>query len=175
MKLATIIFLHGPSSSGKSTLAQALRAQWTGPLWHLSLDHLRDSGALPDVSAKVWAEIRPTVFDGLHRLVAGAAAAGNDVIFEHILDTPGWVADLKDLFSPFDVLFVGVHCGLDELARREAARGDRRQGSAADDFETVHQGRIYDVELDGTQDAAVNAATLLRAWKSGIRRSEFAS
>ncbi|NNK65972.1 MAG: hypothetical protein HKO95_04475 [Rhodobacteraceae bacterium] len=41
------IFLHGASSSGKSTLTRALRAVLPVPLWHISIDHLRDGGDLP--------------------------------------------------------------------------------------------------------------------------------
>ena len=43
--MALILFLHGPSSSGKSTLAAAIREASDRPYLHLSIDHLRDSGA----------------------------------------------------------------------------------------------------------------------------------
>jgi len=37
--MALVIFLHGPSSSGKSTLAAELRRRAVRPLLHLSIDH----------------------------------------------------------------------------------------------------------------------------------------
>ena len=45
--MAQIIFLHGASSSGKSTIAKALQACIEKPFWHISIDHLRDAGVLP--------------------------------------------------------------------------------------------------------------------------------
>ncbi|MFC6583477.1 phosphotransferase-like protein [Sulfitobacter aestuariivivens] len=43
-----IIILNGPSSSGKSTTAAALQDLAAVPFWHISIDHLRDSGVLPN-------------------------------------------------------------------------------------------------------------------------------
>ena len=45
--MSGIIFLHGASSSGKSTLARAVQAKIDEPFWHYSIDHLRDSGIVP--------------------------------------------------------------------------------------------------------------------------------
>jgi chloramphenicol 3-O phosphotransferase len=35
-----IIFLHGASSSGKSTIAKLLQNTIDEPFWHVSIDHL---------------------------------------------------------------------------------------------------------------------------------------
>ena len=43
----TIILLNGASSSGKSTLAQALQTQLHAPFWHYSIDHLLSANILP--------------------------------------------------------------------------------------------------------------------------------
>jgi len=173
-----IIILHGPSSSGKSTTALALREMAEIPFWHISIDHLRDSGVLPqdriDRQDFNWSEMRKPFFDGFHASLAAYAAAGNNLIVEHILDTPGWAGQLHGLLAPFDVFFVGLHCDLAELGRREAARGDRPIGSAAQDFHTVHRGRRYDLEIDAQADPSENARTILRRWRSGVRLSEFA-
>lgn len=151
-----IIFLHGASSSGKSTLARALQAAAPVPFWHISIDHLRDSGVWPLERVRQgdfeWSAMRDTVFAGFHGSVAAYAEARNNVILEHILDTPGWAEDLQRRFVAFDVMFVGVHCPLDILEAREIARGDRRIGSAAEDFATIHKGQRYDLEVDGTAD-----------------------
>ena len=172
-----IIFLHGPSSSGKSTLARAIQARIDLPFWHFSVDHLRDSGALPHERIArgdfPWSEQRARVFDGLHGMMTAAVNAGNNLILEHILDTEGWAAELRHLFAPFDVVFVGLHCDLAELTRRETARGDRPVGSAAADFHQVHRGRLYDLELNGRDDPDRNADKVIAVWKSGERRSEF--
>ena len=165
---AKIIFLHGASSSGKSTIARGLQAQLPLPFWHISIDHLRDSGVLPTQRFKSgqfdWKAARAPFFDGFHRSLAAYASAGNNLVLEHILDTAGWMDQLVALFAPFDVFFVGVHCPLDELIRREALRGDRPIGSAAKDFESIHQGQVYDFEVHSDRDVAENVEGIVAAW-----------
>ncbi|NVD37425.1 AAA family ATPase [Ensifer sp. HO-A22] len=170
---AKIIFIHGASSSGKSTLARAVQARLGEPFWHVSIDHLRDSGMVPmerfrrgDFS---WKEYRARFFDGFHRSLVAYASAGNSLLLEHILEEPGWVSDLALMLEPFDVFFVGLHCELDELVRRETLRADRPLGSAADDFHRVHEGQRYDLELRSGQAVEDNAAQLISAWAA--RRS----
>lgn len=173
-----IILLHGASSSGKSTLALALQASLPEPFWHISIDHLRDSGVLP--SARIatgefrWREMRAGFFDGFHRSLPAYASAGNNLIVEHILDTGGWLDDLVALLAPFDVFFVGLHCSRDELIRREAARGDRPLGSAARDHATIHRGLRYDLELGSQRAPEENAARLIASWQARSAPSVFA-
>ncbi|CAN1556809.1 COG3896 Chloramphenicol 3-O-phosphotransferase [Rhabdaerophilaceae bacterium] len=172
-----IIFLHGASSSGKSTLARAFQAQVDLPFWHVSFDHLRDSGTLPMARFSSgdfrWRDVRENVFGGFHRSLATYASAGNNLIVEHIIDTEGWLAQLLEILAPIDVFFVAVHCPLETLIAREIARGDRQAGSAAQDFAMIHRGLIYDLELDGTASVSANVATVLHAWRNRPPPSAF--
>jgi chloramphenicol 3-O phosphotransferase len=175
---AQIIFLHGASSSGKSTLARALQARIEKPFWHISIDHLRDSGVLPLERFRHgdfdWRTNRAAFFDGFHASLAAYANAGNNLILEHILDTKGWIELLQELFRPHDVFFVGVHCPLPVLIDRETKRGDRPAGSAKRDFETVHVGRNYDLEVNSEDGLEENVSRILQAWRSDKRSSNFA-
>lgn len=174
---ASIIFLHGASSSGKSTLARAVQARIERPFWHISIDHLRDSGVLPLERVKAgdfkWREMRAPFFAGFHASLAAYAAAGNNLIVEHILDTPGWQGELAELFRPFDLLFVALHCPVEELQRREFSRGDRPVGSAEKDALTIHEGRRYDLELQTGDGVEENAAKVLAAWRAERLASAF--
>jgi chloramphenicol 3-O phosphotransferase len=177
---AGIIFIHGASSSGKSTLARGVQAKIDRPFWHISIDHLRDAGVLPSARIKSgefnWrGDIRRQFFDGFHRSLAAYAEAGNNLILEHIIDTPGWHEDLVRLLAPFDVFFVGVHCSVEELNRREAARGDREIGSAERDFHTIHQGLRYDFEVQSEAGVEGNVARLIVAWQARRAPSAFLS
>lgn len=174
-----IIFLHGASSSGKSTTARAFQATVDETFLHLSIDHLRDSGVLPSERFRSgelsWPEAKPRFFDGFHQALAAFAGAGNNLIVEHIIDTPGWLEQLTELFRPFDVFFVGLHCERDELIRREAARGDRPIGSAAQDHDTIHDGLSYDLELHSKDGVEANVRRLLAAWHERPAHSVFAA
>lgn len=166
---ASVILVNGPSSSGKSTLCKALQARMSEPFWHYSIDHFR-AGVLPwhriGTGEFPWSSLRPAFFDGFHRCLPALAAAGNNLIVDHIIENEAWLADLVRLLAPFDVFFVGVHCPLGELEARERQRGDRRIGEARSDFDTVHVNRSYDFEVDGTKDAGANADAVIEAWRA---------
>jgi chloramphenicol 3-O phosphotransferase len=175
--MASIIIVHGASSSGKSSLARALQARLDRPFFHYSIDHLRDSGVLPMARIRAgdfqWRAMRQNFFDGFHRSIAAFAAAGNDLILEHIIDDAAWRRQLIDLLSPFDLFFVGVHCSLKELRRRESERGDRPLGSAESDFHAIHKGVRYDFEVDAEQPLAGNVEQVIAAWQTRRAPSAF--
>ena len=172
-----IILINGASSSGKSTLARAVQRQIDEPFWHLSIDHLRESGVLPLDRIRTgdfaWSSMRPAFFQGFHSALPAIAGAGNNLLVEHIIETRAWMKALLGLLRPFDVYFVGIHCPLDELERRERSRGDRRIGDARNDFDTIHELAVYDLELDSTKSAEINAATLIASWKQRASPSAF--
>lgn len=172
-----VILINGTSSAGKSTLALALQQKLPLPFWHFSFDHLRDSNALPMARIKSgdikWSLMRPAVFDGFHRCLPTLAETGNNLIVDHIIENERWMSDLVTLLSGFDVFFVGLHCPLGELERRERERGNRQIGEARVDYQIVHGFSEYDLELDATQPNPENVDTLINAWESRRRPTVF--
>ena len=63
-------------------------------------------------------QMRPQFFAGFHRYLPALAAAGNDLIVEHIIEFRAWREDLARLLEGLDVFLVGVHC---DLAEKTAA------------------------------------------------------
>ena len=91
-----VILLNGASSAGKSTLASALQQQLPLPFWHYSIDHLAFARVLPHASGEFpWPTQRQQFFQGFHRSVHAFAAAGNNLIVEHITETESWTVRLK--------------------------------------------------------------------------------
>lgn len=160
--VGTILLLNGTSSSGKSSIAGELLRRWPTPAFRLAVDDLNAMRAKAQTLA-LDGEALDTVLRrtraGFHRAVAGMAEAGNDVIMDHVLSEPWRLADCLELFRPYSVIFVGVHCQLTELNRREAARGDRPSGVAAGQINAVHRHGDYDVEVDTTHHSAADCAT----------------
>jgi chloramphenicol 3-O phosphotransferase len=56
----------------------------------------------------------------------------------------------RELLGLFDLRMVGLFASLAVLEARERARGDRQIGLARWQFDRVHQGIVYDLELDTT-------------------------
>ena len=162
-----IILLNGASSSGKSSIARELQRQFPAPYLHLSIDHLRESGALSLERFRsgefAWADARENFLIGFERAVAAFAGAGNDVIVEYIVETREAMKRLRIALRGCAVFLVAVHCPLEELERREAARGDRPLGDARRDFFTVHEHCAYDLEIDATLAPEVNACRIAKA------------
>ena len=173
-----IILINGASSAGKSTLARAVQQQFPLPLLHISFDLFIDGDILPWPQIRAgtfaWQTMRPTVFDGYFRCWAALAQAGNHLIIDHIVETEASLRYMLQLLAGIDVFFVALHCALDELERREEARGDRRSGDARTDLAIVHRHTRYDLELHS--DKAIveeNVAQLIAAWERRQRPSAF--
>jgi chloramphenicol 3-O phosphotransferase len=168
-----IIFLHGASSSGKSTLAKALQAALDEPFLHVSSDHLVDAEFLPERREHGgpfdwWHQMRPRFFAGFHRCLAALADAGNDLVVDHIIEFASWRRELATLLAGLDVYLVGVHCDLDELGRRERERGDRHAGEGRTHVEIdgVHTFGPYDLEVDTTAGVSADLVeSVLAAWR----------
>jgi chloramphenicol 3-O phosphotransferase len=170
-----IIIINGPSSSGKTTLALALQKELDLPFIRFSFDLFIDHKAFPSEQIKSgkfsWEQMRPSIFQGLHQCLPALATAGNNIIFDHIIETKAWLYELISLISELDVFFVGLHCSLPELERRELQRGDRHRGDARQDYQTVHSIPTYDLEIDSEQPLEKNVTLLIQAWKERRRPS----
>jgi chloramphenicol 3-O phosphotransferase len=169
-----VILLNGASSSGKSTLAKALQRTLEEPFLHVSSDQFVTAGMLPDRREDSgpfnwWNQMRPRFFAGFHRCLPALAEAGNDLIVEHVIEFRAWRDELAQLLAHLDVFLVGVHCDLDELDRREHARGDRRVGEGRSHVEEdlIHSFGPYDLEVDTTAGvSAALAESVLKAWRN---------
>ena len=174
-----VILLNGASSAGKSTLASALQQQLPLPFWHYSIDHLAFARVLPhariDSGEFPWPTQRQQFFEGFHRSIHAFAAAGNNLIVEHIIETESWLRRLVLLLESQDVFFVGLHCPLEELERRARLRGARKVEEARADFRVTHTFGAYDFECNSIEGASEVASKVIKAWSVRSSPSAFAT
>jgi chloramphenicol 3-O phosphotransferase len=166
-----IILLNGASSAGKSTLCQAIQSRMEEPFLRFSLDFFMfHHGVMPtrrdDSGAFSWQELRAKLFEGYFNCLPALALAGNNLVIDYIIETPEQLQGLARRLGHLDVFFVGVHCPLPELERRERLRGDRGVGDARKDLETVHTFSGYDFEVDSNRAPEEVANDIVQAWKS---------
>jgi len=157
-----IIFLNGTSSSGKSSIARELLSVLDGPYFHMPVDAFHAMRTRREFSPDELRTVLKHTWMGFHRAVAGMAAAGNNIVVDHIFSEPWRLQDCLALFNPKDVVLVGVRCPLPELERREQARGDRPVGLAARQIDRVHAHGSYDVECDTSTTGPVDCARRIR-------------
>lgn len=159
-----IIFLNGTSSSGKSSVARELLQVLDEPYFHMPVDAFHAMRSRREVGAHELSHVLRRTWAGFHRAVAGMAAAGNNVVVDHVLSEEWRLLDCLGLFVARNVVLVGVRCSLEEAERREHARGNRPAGLAARQFQQVHAHGSYDVECDTTTTSAVDCARRIHAF-----------
>jgi chloramphenicol 3-O phosphotransferase len=112
---------------------------------------------------------------GFHQTIAAMAGADLNLIVDHVLVRKDWTEQCARLLADKYVLFVGVHCPLEELERREALRDERRQSFARSQFDYIHAGKTYDVDVDtslvSTDEAIKIILAALALRKEGAMRS----
>jgi chloramphenicol 3-O phosphotransferase len=159
---APVIVLNGASGAGKTSIAHALQGLLASPSIHLSEDIFMDMAmgarvGLGGTAAEHAVGVR--VLYGLYRSAGIFAALGLTVTLDIVLEERDWLRECLKSLEARDVLFVGVHCPLDELERRELARPDRSHvGLARSHVDRVHQHELYDLELDTSRCTPHDAA-----------------
>jgi chloramphenicol 3-O phosphotransferase len=156
-----IIFLNGPSSSGKTSIALEMKKQGEVPLHHLSVDqffqnydHFIDT-TYPDM--KPTREVEPGVMSDIlfgpigslyYATIKLFSELGLNVIVDTVISDDEFFNDFYDVLADYPILFVGVHCSKEELTRREQSRGDREIGLSHSQFDYVYAYDEYDLEVN---------------------------
>ena len=168
MGRARVIFLNGPSSSGKSAVAKIIQSSVSDVVFlHVAEDMFFDMLPPAAHDRPDFMTVGMRLYTGFAECVALLAAHGNHVV----VDTVAWVDGSMPVFlracEKTSVLAVGLHCDPAELRRREEQRADRRVGLAEQQAAVVHQGWSYDLEVDTTSTAVEAVAEqIVQAWQA---------
>ncbi|MCC5833003.1 MAG: hypothetical protein JJU12_08190 [Chlamydiales bacterium] len=170
--MATIIYLNGPSSSGKTTLAKALQDSFEEPFLDIGIDKIigfmpakinnweggpaplgfsweADTG--PDghrifhVKAGSFAK---RIVQTLKDIALLLASLHYNLIIDDVAFGAVEVGEWKQVLRDYNVLYFGVVTPLEILEKRERMRGDRCVGSARAQYYKVHENVDYDLEID---------------------------
>jgi chloramphenicol 3-O phosphotransferase len=166
-----VIVLNGGSSSGKSGIVRCLQAVLPDPWLTFGVDSLIEAmpgeGAgiefAPDGSIDVGPQYM-TLEAAWAKGIAAMAHAGVRVIIDDVfLGGTSTQERWRRVLDGLDVLWVGVRCEASVAAGREIARGDRVRGMAEKQAEIVHQGVVYDVEVDTAGTESLECARTIAA------------
>jgi chloramphenicol 3-O phosphotransferase len=186
MKPPTIVLLNGVGSIGKGTIAKALQAITREPFLHVEMDAFL--AMLPeayqdhpeglafesvDVDGKAVVAVRTgpvaeRALAGMRRGVAALAGAGNNLIVDEVLfgdvetEYGNAVADYRRLLASYRLCVVGVFAPLEVIEARERQRGDRLIGLARGQFDLVHRGMTYDLEIDAGSASPAESARAIK-------------
>jgi chloramphenicol 3-O phosphotransferase len=184
LSLTKIIILNGIGSAGKTSAANELQKITKQPFLHVQGDSFLEM--LPprlfghtdgiifkqikgDGQASIeiqMGEAMTRLLSGFRHSVAALAANGNDLIVDDVMleaaDQELYVAAL----SQYELHFVALHAPLEILEQRERDRKGRLIGLARWQFDRVHMGIKYDLEIDtANMTSAEIAMKIAQAFK----------
>ncbi|MGW1375014.1 chloramphenicol phosphotransferase CPT [Streptomyces sp. NPDC002446] len=170
-----VIILNGGSSSGKSGIVRCLQSVLPDPWLTFGCDSFVDSlpaklqasdeGIViaPDGGVSVGADFRALEAAWREGVAAMARAGARVIIDEVFLGGAASQQRWQKALGGLAVLWVGVRCDSTVAAGRELARGDRAQGMAAAQAQRVHDGVVYDLEVDTTHTESLACAHTIAA------------
>jgi len=176
---ATIILLNGVGSAGKSSIARALQAITAAPFLRVEMDAFIDM--MPEqywdhpdglTFETIEQDGHPAVvirsgpmaertFRGMRHAMAAMAREGNNLIIDDVMIADE-LTEYRTLLADFTLHVVGVFAPLDVLEERERARTDRMPGLARWQFDRVHRGKSYDLELDTSRQTPQACAEAIK-------------
>ena len=177
--MATVILLNGVGSAGKSSIAKALQTITAEPFLHVAMDAFLEmmparywdhpdgvtfetiqQDGKPAVAIKSGPVVDQTLL-GMRQAVAAMARAGSNLIVDDVL-LENEMAEYASLLADVTFHAVGVFAPLDVLEARERERGDRLIGLARWQYDRVHRGKRYALELDTSNATPMACATLIK-------------
>ena len=154
MKKGKIILLNGVSSSGKSTLVKKFTEIMPNYL-KLSLDDIGDlldsmrnhklNPLLTAVQSNYKGQLKPYLF---HRIIRMIHNYSYNIILDTVIYDELVLKDWQAIFKDDEIVYVAVHCPIEELDKRKKLRGDRPIGLAKSQLEIVHSNIKYDIEVN---------------------------
>lgn len=168
-----IIYLNGPSSAGKTTIARALQNTLKEPFlvfgidqmifmmpeklndWHTHTLALGFSWQPIENEAGVVSAYKihtgpfgKRMIQALKDIAVTLTLSGQNLIIDDVSFGKEGVQEWRNALQEFNVLWVGVTAPLEIIEKREQERGDRKIGSARWQTEHVHTEVTYDVMIN---------------------------
>jgi chloramphenicol 3-O phosphotransferase len=164
------IVLHGPTSSGKSSLAKALQANAAIPAFHISLDAFVTMANRGDMRSEEERELAYHIHcENLRSTLARVVNTDFEIILDLVLrDAAEFDACLRAL-SPRPTYVIRVWAPMSVLEAREQTREDRAVGMAREQFEHPAYKQTYDFDVDTSACTPAQGAAAIRAFMAAQR------
>jgi len=157
MKKGRILLLNGTSSAGKTTLAWELQTNAPDYWYWLPLDCFLDA-----VPSQLWDKDEDEGYCVAYNLyfdcVKLVCDQGKNLIMDTVFCDNERFSFFEESFIGYPIIKVKVTCPIEELNRRELARGDRDIGLAASQMDIIVPQDGYDLIVDTHAQSAEECA-----------------
>lgn len=163
-KRGSVLLLIGPSSVGKTAVAQALQEALPGFWLHAGVDmfwSMLDELRLPVGGFRTDSGEMRRITRGWHRAVAALAAEGNDVLVDELWTHGWWLEDWREVLTNVRWWTVMLTASEGALAERERQRGGRAEGLASEDLLQAPDPALFDLAIDTTGLTAAGCAAAI--------------
>lgn len=192
-----VMYLNGISAAGKSTIARGFCARWPEPVLHVGLDWLTSTmperflgdGPDADLGARwvsdatgrlISVDAGPfglSLLEGLPRLAAALARAGNHVLVDDVLLYPWRPGDVAAALTGLEAHFVEVRCSREVARARGRSREEHQYVSEMIEayYDSTYTHDDYDLRIDTELASAEEGAEILVAYlRAGAEPSALA-
>lgn len=153
-----VILLNGPSSSGKSTLADILQKELAernkGNYEVVSIDDFLAMNTEEVIYEDDVFDISLKLCDKANELLS----KHQGLIIDHVITSERIFEQLHRSLKESDMYLIQVTCPLEELERREIERENRKLGSARASYEYLFPQSGYDLTIDTFEASLVECA-----------------
>lgn len=119
-----IIFLNGPSSAGKSTLARQIQRSMPEPFYYMAIDHYQ-LGVMPPKDQFSHIDLHEISMIMFYDAVKKHIKSGFNLVIDDVIDSDTYFDFVKEALCEGEVYWIRLECSLDTLIKRELQRTDR--------------------------------------------------
>ncbi|OFZ28930.1 MAG: hypothetical protein A2622_12590 [Bdellovibrionales bacterium RIFCSPHIGHO2_01_FULL_40_29] len=154
-----IILLNGTSSSGKSTLINALSKKLDELYFIFGVDKFLEPSMPIQLNMDIpdHLKIVDSSISAFNKALGIYASHIDNMIVDHVFQNPNWIYEVAESLADSDVFFVGVTAPLSVLEHRESQRADRQSGTARSQYEQMQKFE-YDLLVDTSKLSPEEAA-----------------
>jgi chloramphenicol 3-O phosphotransferase len=144
-----IIILNGTSSSGKSSIINSLESKLNDLYFIFGVDKFLEPSMPKNLNMEIPEHLKviDNAISGFNFSLENYSTYINNIIVDHVLQNPKWIHEVAHALKDKDVFFVGVTAPINIIEEREKQRGDRKIGTAKNQFEQMKKYE-YDLIID---------------------------
>ncbi len=169
MRKGKIIYLNGVTSTGKTSIVQALRQRENTEFYYLSDDLFEDHIAdilYPYSSPRYWQSLSEAVFL-MYRTAKLYSDHGKHVVIDSmLLELEAFAPHYErvlELFKENPLHIVQVYCPLELCRQRNLARADRQELQSHEQAAVMAQGVQYSLRVDTEKSTPEQCAAKIAA------------
>lgn len=162
-KKSNIIFLNGPSSAGKSTLARQIQSSMPQPFYYMAIDQYQ-LGVMPREDQFLDIDLHEISMEMFYDAVKVHIDKGYHLILDDVIDSESYYHFVRAALKEATVFWIRLECSLETLLQRELRRSDRKADieNVTKQYHNLRPMEDYDLIIDSEHCDPVTNSAIVR-------------